>query len=209
MILFGEINKNLPCIIHALKQADTFPVGKRINGKKGSLSLQEVRKDGKTVYSDHEQTICTEDLCSELKVPSLNEHKKQNMKLKIHLITPLRLKFRNRLKADLPFHVFVRAVLRRISSLFACYGEGEPELDYRGLIKRAESVRIVESSIRWFDWKRYSSRQDQTMLMGGIIGSVTYEGNIAEFVPLIELCEKLHIGKQTSFGLGKIKMELL
>ena len=203
------MNKNLPYIIHALKQAETLPVGKSVNGKKGSLRLQEVRKDGKTVYSDREQTICTEDLCSELKVSSLKESRRQTMRLKIHLITPLRLKFRNRLNADLPFHVLVRAALRRISSLFSCYGEGEPELDYRGLVKRAELVKSVESNIHWFDWRRYSSRQDQIMLMGGIIGSVIYEGNIAEFVPLIELCEKLHIGKQTSFGLGKIKMELL
>jgi hypothetical protein len=112
LILFGEINKSLHQIIYALKEAEAFPVGKRINGKKGSLRLQEVRKDGKTVYSDREQTICTEDLCSELKVPSLKETRGQSMSLKIHLITPLRLKFRNRLNADLPFHVLVRAVLR-------------------------------------------------------------------------------------------------
>jgi CRISPR/Cas system endoribonuclease Cas6 (RAMP superfamily) len=44
------------------------------------------------------------------------------------------------------------------------------------------------------------------MLMGGITGKVRYSGNLTEFIPLIKFCEKVHIGKQTSFGLGKIKI---
>ena len=210
LLLFGEINKSLPYIIYALKEAQGLPVGKGINGNKAGLSLLEVRREGKIIYSDDKQTINTKDLYYELKMPLLNEGKKKDiLKLKINLITPLRLKFRNKLKADLPFHVLIRAVLRRISSLFYYYGDGEPGLDYKGLVKKAEFVKTVESNIDWFDWRRYSFRQDQAMLMGGIIGSVTYEGDISEFIPLIELCEKLHIGKQTSFGLGKIKAKLL
>ena len=45
--------------------------------------------------------------------------------------------------------------------------------------------------------------------MGGMVGSIIYEGNIGEFIPSIELCEKFHIGKHTSFGLGKIEAEVL
>ena len=45
--------------------------------------------------------------------------------------------------------------------------------------------------------------------MGGMLGSVTYRGEMGVFLPLIQLCEKFHIGKHTSFGLGKIKVEIL
>ena len=210
LILFGEINKNFPYIVYAFKEAESFGFGKAINnGKKGSLRLKEVRKEGKIIYSDDSQTIQIKDLYTELKVPVLRENKTHTTQLKINLLTPLRLKFRNKLSAELPFHVIIRAVLRRIFTLFSYYGEGKPELDYVGLVRKAESVKIVKSDISWFDWRRYSFRQDQAMLMGGIVGSITYEGDIGEFVPLIQLCEKLHIGKQTSFGLGKIKLELL
>ncbi len=209
LILFGEINKSLPYIIYALKDAESLPVGKKVDGKKAGLALCEVKKDGKTIYSKDDQTIHMDGLYSELKVPSLKGSKAQEIRLKIDLLTPLRLKFKNRLNADLPFHVLIRGVLRRITSIFSHYGEGEPELDYKGLVRRAGSVRVVESSIDWFDWRRYSFHRDQAMLMGGITGSVTYKGDLEEFIPLIELCEKLHIGKQTSFGLGKIKAERL
>jgi len=120
------------------------------------------------------------------------------------LLTPLRLKYENRFEAALPFHVLIRAALRRISSLCQYYGTGEPALDYRGLVDRARQVSVDRSSLRWFDWRRYSNRQDQSMLMGGLIGNIRYSGPLDEFLPLLRFCEKVHLGKQTSFGLGKI-----
>jgi hypothetical protein len=97
-------------------------------------------------------------------------------------------------------------MLRRISTLCDYHGNGEPLLDYRGLVAKAKDVDIVTSSLRWVDWKRYSNRQEQAMLMGGMIGSVTYRGKLDEFMPLLRFCEKVHIGKQTSFGLGKFNI---
>lgn len=46
------------------------------------------------------------------------------------------------------------------------------------------------------------------MNFGGMIGYVTYQGALSEFLPLIELCQRLHIGKQTTFGLGCFTAEL-
>ena len=44
------------------------------------------------------------------------------------------------------------------------------------------------------------------MLMGGMLGYAAYEGDINEFLPFLKAGEKLHLGKQTTFGLGKIKL---
>jgi CRISPR/Cas system endoribonuclease Cas6 (RAMP superfamily) len=118
----------------------------------------------------------------------------------------LRLKYLNELESGLPFHVLIRAALRRISSLFTAYGDGEPDLDYRGIVRRAQEITIEKSALHWFDWRRWSNRQDQGMLMGGLMGSITYAGALTEFMPLLLLCETLHLGKQTAFGLGKIKI---
>jgi len=112
----------------------------------------------------------------------------------------------NKLKADLPFHILIRAALRRASALIAFYGHGELEIDFKGLVEAAENVAIEASTLNWHDWQRYSFRQKDKMFLGGIIGSVTYAGDIAPFLPLITFCEKTHIGKQTAFGLGKIKI---
>lgn len=80
----------------------------------------------------------------------------------------------------------------------------EPALDYRGLIAAVEKVETIRGELHWHDWERGSGRQEQTMLMGGLMGSIVYQGQIAPFLPLLELSRELHLGKQASFGLGKI-----
>ena len=124
--------------------------------------------------------------------------------IRVRLETPLRFKYEGRLSDGLPFHVLVRNILRRASSLLGAYGEGEPDLDYKGMVKRAYEVDVQKSDLRWTDWERYSNRQDRAMNLGGITGSVSYKGNLSEFMALLGFSEKVHIGKQTSFGLGKI-----
>jgi CRISPR/Cas system endoribonuclease Cas6 (RAMP superfamily) len=45
------------------------------------------------------------------------------------------------------------------------------------------------------------------MLLGGLVGSATYAGVSGEYLPLLDLAKVLHIGKQTTFGLGLIDFE--
>jgi len=208
LLLFGELNNNLPYFIYAFDQMGKIGIGKKIDGKRGRFILKEVRHKEQIVYSDADKKLNAIDYLRRLSISAATDYSESVFRLKLILETPLRLKFENRLKADLPFHVFARAMLRRTSSLLNCYGDGEPPLDYRGLVNRAEAIQIIDTNLKWFDWKRYSHRQNKSMIMGGLIGSVTYEGNIGEYLSLIEFCSKTHLGKQTSFGLGKIKAEM-
>ncbi|MDI6687317.1 MAG: CRISPR system precrRNA processing endoribonuclease RAMP protein Cas6 [Desulfobacterales bacterium] len=209
LLLFGKTNDNLPYFIYAFDQMGKIGIGKKNNGKRGKFILKKVISDNHIIYSNTDQKINKIDFPASLSLTKTSDYPKGSFCLRLILETPLRIKFENKLKADLPFHVLVRAVLRRISSLFNTYGSGEPSLDYRELVKQAETVNIVNDSLEWFDWRRYSFRQDKAMLMGGIVGSIVYEGEIGAFMPFIQFCEKVHLGKQTSFGLGKIKAEII
>lgn len=207
LILFGEANRNLPYFIYALEQMGRIGIGMKVNGKRGKFNLEEVRAGGQPIYSCVDQKLTLEDPFEAILLQDPGDSSEDCFKLTVRMITPLRLKFENRLKAELPFHILARAMLRRVSSLYNYFGEGEPSLDYRGLVNRAKAVQIIEDNLRWYDWERYSFRQDQAMLMGGLVGSVTYEGKIGEYMPLIDFCSRAHLGKQTSFGLGQIKWE--
>ncbi|MGD9157373.1 MAG: CRISPR system precrRNA processing endoribonuclease RAMP protein Cas6 [Desulfobacteraceae bacterium] len=209
LILFGDTNQSLPYFIYALDQMGMAGIGRRVNGSRGNFRLDKVTADDKQVYSGADQKINTENAFQDIQLPVLPSDDPEKLHIKVKILTPLRLKFENRLNADLPFHILIRAVLRRISSLFSLYDGGEPALDYKGLVSRSKEVHTVKHDLKWYDWRRYSFRQDKEMLMGGITGSVTYEGRLGEFIPLIELCRILHIGKQTAFGLGKYEMEIL
>jgi len=198
LLLFGEANRNLPYFIYAFQQMGKIGIGKKVKGKRGRFLVQSVKMGHELVYDGKEGKIIMKDP-PELNLNHAPQETQQDIsRVKLFIITPLRIKFQNRFTAELPFHVLVRAMLRRVSSLYNAYGQGEPPLDYRGLVHRAKSVRSTESDIRWFDWKRYSGRQDRSMLMGGIVGSITYEGEIGEYLPLLDFCARVHLGKQTT-----------
>ena len=126
--------------------------------------------------------------------------------LTINFITPTRLKFDGRLSEALEFHILFRNILRRISLLSYFHCEEEPDLDYRGLIEESLNVRVKKSNLHWFDWERYSNRQETRMMMGGFTGQVTFEGETEPFLPFLLLGEYIHVGKGTSFGLGKYQI---
>jgi len=44
------------------------------------------------------------------------------------------------------------------------------------------------------------------MKMGGFMGEITYEGDFEPFQPYIKLGEYVHVGKGSSFGLGRLEI---
>lgn len=207
IILFGDYNTNLAHFIYAVSAFGEAGIGKKNSeGNRGSFTLEKVEDLNGLVYDGINSQMLVQPDCELVFCPSKEKAKKEISHLTIQLNTPLRIKFEKRFQAELPFHVFIRAALRRISAIYICFGSGEPLLPYKELVQKAQNIKIASSDIHWFDWERYSNRQDQKMLMGGMLGSVTYEGDLGEFIPLIELAVKLHVGKQSTFGLGNISL---
>ncbi len=201
LLLFGEANQYLPYFIYAVEQMGRQGIGRGPEGKRAPFTLQEVQAAGKIIFRQGD--TCLEEVPPPQELILAPPSSARGV-LRLRLLTPLRLKWGNRFQAQLPFHLLVRAMLRRVSSLFQAHDGGEPDLDYRGLVARARAVEALEADLRWLDIRRYSSRQEQAMLMGGLIGRVGYRGELGEYLPLLELARVVHLGKQTSFGLGKI-----
>jgi len=126
--------------------------------------------------------------------------------LTLEFLTPTRLRYEGHLTDRPEFHVLVRNLLRRLNALAFYHCEFTPGLDYRDLIQRAEAVVTVRADLKWLDWERYSARQQTRMTLGGFVGVVTFEGDLAPFLPLLRLGEIVHVGKGTSFGLGKYRV---
>ena len=124
--------------------------------------------------------------------------------LTLDFLTPTRINYSDSLILDLEFHILVRQLLRRLSLLYYFHCNGDASAwDFKGMIEKAKEVKTVKRDLKWYDWERYSSRQDTKLKMGGFVGEITFEGDIAPFMPLIEAGEVLHVGKGTSFGLGQ------
>ncbi len=123
--------------------------------------------------------------------------------------TRLRLKNDNRLLRTCPeFATFLERVIARINLLSGAYHGGpmiEHEVKHR-LLARAKTVTVRSPDLVWDDWARYSGRQKEWMQFGGLLGSVTYEGDLKPFMPWLALGEWLHVGGKTSFGLGQYRI---
>jgi hypothetical protein len=125
--------------------------------------------------------------------------------LTLKFITPTRLKIKGRYTTEFSFRQLVFAMLRRALELAHFHvPDAQVSWEFREFLTQADGVTISKSNLQWLDVHRYSNRQHTKMEMGGFIGEIVLEGNIGPFSDLLRLSEVLHVGKGTSFGLGKM-----
>ena len=124
----------------------------------------------------------------------------------VRFLTPARIKHHGYFIDDIDFQILMTNLTRRIALLSLCHcGE---EFDGSALIRESGDIKTSATDLHWHDWERYSSRQDTRMSLGGFMGEVEFGGNLAEFMPYLKLGEYIHVGKQTSFGLGKYEVDV-
>ncbi|MFW5443050.1 MAG: CRISPR system precrRNA processing endoribonuclease RAMP protein Cas6 [Methylococcaceae bacterium] len=131
-----------------------------------------------------------------------------NNQITLHLPTRLRLKSKNRLYKRTPaFQLIMERLLGRLKTLEKIYMDKEMD-DYQALITCAKDIKIKNSNIQWDEWERFSGSQKKWMKYGGLVGSVSYSGDVQPFLEVLKMGEWLHIGGKTSFGLGKYVLEI-
>lgn len=208
LTLIGKSTDFLPYFIYTFDELGQIGIGRG----RGKYKLEELRTSinkngGETIYSSADKILRQNVQPMGLNeiLPHFSRLSASNI-LTFRFITPTRLKFDGKLSETLEFHILLRNLLRRLSliSYFHC-GE-ELDLDYKSLIEESLDIRVKTSNLRWVDWERYSNRQDTKMMMGGFTGAITFEGEFEPFLPFLLLGEYVHIGKGTSFGLGKYQI---
>jgi hypothetical protein len=210
LVLVGRALDYLPYFVYAFVCLGEMGLGRQ----RGRFSLEEVKSaNGNgwvSVYDQEQKTLqrfsaypsgeAIENRCRELA---------GRQQLTLGFLTPTRIKSAEHLVDQPEFHHLVRALLRRLSSLSYFHCGHKPDLDFRGLAEHAQKIERVSADLRWHDWERYSSRQKQSMLLGGFLGTATFAGDFDEFLPLLAWGEVLHLGKAVSFGLGRYEIHSL
>jgi len=129
--------------------------------------------------------------------------------LALNFLSPTRIYHGDHLAHGLEFHILIRQLLRRISMLAYFHCDIDTALwDFKGCIDRAKEIATQKTNLKWYAWQRYSARQDRRIDMDGFVGEIAYEGNMAPFLSLLRAGEVLHVGKATTFGLGRYEMRL-
>lgn len=129
--------------------------------------------------------------------------------VELHFLTPTRLVHRSEVVVEPEFHVLLRSLLRRLDMIMRVHGRGPIRMDFRAAIEEAAQCSMASSAVRWFDWERQSERQGRAIRMGGIVGPIRYVGPVGQFMPLLAAGTVTHVGKATTFGMGRYDLRAL
>lgn len=206
LTLVGSAIESLPLFVRALAAMGRKGMG----WGKGRCRLEGVwAQDGDAPAALFRQGRWTGARIPTLRPPEAPpEAVQQYRRLQLDFTTPLRLTSGGRLTARPEFSFLIQRLLERVSSLLNHYHQGCPRLPMEEILHLASQVKLVEAELQWFDWTRYSSLQNCRMQLGGVVGSAWYEGPVGAFLPLLESAQFIHVGKQASFGLGRVDVNL-
>ncbi len=199
MVLVGRALRELPLIAITWRHALQGGVGPG-DGRAELTAIGQIAVDGAehTVYTPESGSFREHDTAGPRPPAAAADS------ITLDLLSPLRLQENgralppNRLTAE----VLLMASVRRASLMAEFHGAGAPGWNFSAL-KMAAAAVDSEKQLKWQEWTRRSSRQQKIMQLGGVVGRWTLRGNLAPFLPALNLGQWLHVGKETVFGLGR------
>jgi len=195
--LFGKGSEYIPHIYFSLLRAGS----KGIFKSRIPFRVMDVIANDKKIMDEKGDL----NVKIEKKVWTMDKNmKKSNYNIGADIKTPVRMKVRGKYSIDFSAEDLFRAIYRRASILSFMYGkiidlETCHEFDFR-------HTGVFKKELRWIDYSYFSARQRTEMKIGGVIGKIFIEDVLSDFeVSLLKFAELFHVGKNVSFGFGKIK----
>ncbi len=196
MVLIGQAIQHLPLITKAWQQALENGLGK---GKSSLLLHNIVFEPEQTA----EQVVYQYGEKERIASPEFNPLPlTMTDQISIQLKSPLRIQKKGKvLSNNMCGRDFLMALMRRYYLLKEFYGEAYQAPDFSYLVQHAEKIDCT-TRFEWYEWQRYSSRQKQKMMFGGVVGELKLQGDLSVFLPMLLLGQWLHVGNKTTFGMG-------
>jgi len=131
-------------------------------------------------------------------------------RLLMELLTPLKMKDKDQglYVEGFIFKTFFRLLLKRIINLNNLYCNGKEynkellEPEKQKLLRKANSIK-VKAITEWKDYRRFSTRQGKSLMIGGQIGLVELKGELSAFSPFLKTGELIGVGNHTTSGFGR------
>jgi len=201
MVLMGAALEQLAIIILAWRRAFLRGIGAQ-EGKAELVKIEKISGNYCVVYTEENPIIVPHDFNLESSI--FNKHED----IHLHLLTPLRLQQKGKILSprDMTASIFLRQLIRRVTFQEQLNNPSTYPIEkIRELNDLADQVED-DRRLVWRDWERYSSRQKKAMKLGGVVGHWYFKNVPVALLPFIYLGELLHVGKETSFGLGHYRV---
>lgn len=119
----------------------------------------------------------------------------------IVLETPTQLVSKGKTLTEIDGPVFFRRLWQRL----AAWGDVETGKTIKP--PYFDEIQLERDGTQWWNVERYSSRQQKRLDISGLLGKVIFRGLDRFTWSLLVLGERLHVGKNTTSGLGKYRIE--
>ena len=199
LLLFGSAEESVSAVVSALEQLYRFGLGAR----RYRFDLSEI------INSQTQRIIWRKGkyFKDAVTAAEIQGEELQNVTgVVIKICTPLRIRHGGRLVKKILFQTLIRNITNRIMELTERYGGWIDQEEADRLLVLSEKVSTVHEEIKVERMERYSNRTNGKMDFSGLIGTIEYEGDLTPFVPWMYAAQKLHIGRNTTFGMGKIQV---
>lgn len=203
MVLVGRALDQLPLIVYALQRA----LGRGLGRQRAAADLLDVvhepaAGEPRSVWDADAARLLPHE--AQIEVPAFDAPGQAQLLIE----TPMRLQDNTR-----PLHGheltprrLITALVRRAALLFEFHA-GRPGLGATASELARHAERIADTrDLSWHDWTRYSSRQQQKMTLGGVLGTWALRGDLAPLLPWLWLGQWLHVGKNATMGMGRYSL---
>jgi len=201
ILLLGEASEYTQAMINALKEKEIGLGAARypfiLKQVKHEIDQRIIWKDG----SFYEEAVCS----TFLPYRALPNVKRAILRTR----TPLRIRRNGQLLTEIDFVTIIRNITNRLMSLTSRYGGWVDEIEVQRIQDLASQVEIVHRDFELKDLTRYSNRLGEKVDFSGLMGSIEVQGDLTPFVPWLFAAQTLHLGRNTTFGMGKIEVEFI
>lgn len=210
--LLGDARNQVPHFILAARDMGRFGLGRG----RSKCRLREVRsfdEDGRpitlfeegrvqrwatlgTTLVDPEPTSLDRALMDEVKRVTLSFE------------TPLQLTHRGKPLTRFDAETLTARLTERLDALALVHQGLSTTWDFRSLRAESRDVRVVHADVAIESFERYSQRSQARVPMRGILGNVVLTGVTPNLWALWRAGRHVHVGKQATFGFGRIRLDL-
>lgn len=200
LVLIGQSIHYLHDVMDSLVEIENMEVGNKSKQARGEMKLSCIE-----FYESADRVLplfSTSQVCL-FRIPETVG--KNSERLQLNFLSPVNLG-KSELPKKLAFDLVTKRMLGRLELLSLFYAPDfsfeqtavsfleQSALQIEHLESKFESQNVVHSRI-----KPYYAH----------IGQASFQGNFEPFLPLLHLFEQLHIGSNTSAGLGEFELQLL
>ena len=206
LILIGEALRYTSKLIVVFQEMEKH----KLNGIADPFFLQTFTGKniitGDTVSLYSQKSVAIPNRNTSFTLPDFIRHHKPTApisQITVIFKTPTRIKGTGSFSRAISFKILIQTLLTRITALAYNYGRQAHYLNFRELVNLAGEIRIIDQQ-EPPEFRSKTADEKKHSYLGGYVGQITYQGNLTPFWPWLKVAEIIHLGKNCTFGLGKI-----